>query len=457
MIRPAEPDLRPSGCDCDNCRGGDLPATPFLAPRVAHGMLLGEDDFRYLIGYPRGKHLLHQAWLHGAGVVWGYPVRLSGLNYLVIGPGLAIDPRGRDLENTATTPPVDLDRYVTEWTKEGRIPEPAGGCRPITVEAHVVAEFEGCLTDAVPAVADPCDVTRSHDEYSRVIERARVRVRYGPAPERLAGRHRRVRMLLGVLPIDDSDAGQQVRTARDAVLAAADRAVELERQVWLMACRDGLALGPAKEDWLPQPEEDAAVVLAGLRITLENVDDRWSFAEKPVVVDECVRTTLLPTDVLTSLAAALAPGLLGAAATAEEGPRVDPAGVIFEDGRRTLVIPVTADLVGGTVRGNVQITTHSGSGGDRWVDEDVYDAQYEPKRTAIVVRLAYSLDDRPAGTLVRMRVRGTGGKPVMGTDPLLPLAGVVGRPSGDPVAGADAVWTFLNEPGPAPAEKEASA
>jgi len=227
--------------------------------------------------------------------------------------------------------------------------------------------------------------------------------------------------------------------------------------VWLMACRDGLALGPAKEDWLPQPEEDAAVVLAGLRITLENVDDRWSFAEKPVVVDECVRTTLLPTDVLTSLAAALAPGLLGAAATAEEGPRVDPASVIFEDGRRTLVIPVTADLVGGTVRGNVQITTHSGSGGDRWVDEDVYDAQYEPKRTAIVVRLAYSLDDRPAGTLVRMRVRGTGGKPVMGTDPLLPLAGVVGRPSGDPVAGADAVWTFLNEPGPAPAEKEASA
>ena len=86
MIRPAEPDLRPSGCDCDNCRGGDLPATPFLAPRVAHGMLLGEDDFRYLIGYPRGKHLLHQAWLHGAGVVWGYPVRLSGLNYLVIAP-----------------------------------------------------------------------------------------------------------------------------------------------------------------------------------------------------------------------------------------------------------------------------------------------------------------------------------------------------------------------------------
>jgi hypothetical protein len=35
----------------------------------------------------------------------------------------------------------------------------------------------------------------------------------------------------------------------------------------------------------------------------------------------------------------------------------------------------------------------------------------------------------------------------MGRDPLLPLAGVLGRPPGDPKEGRDAVWCFVNDPG----------
>jgi len=59
-------------CSCGNCT--DLPVTPFEALRVSYGMLLGEDDFRVLMGNPRGKQQLHSAWLHGSGVVWGYRV-----------------------------------------------------------------------------------------------------------------------------------------------------------------------------------------------------------------------------------------------------------------------------------------------------------------------------------------------------------------------------------------------
>ena len=41
-----------------------------------------------------------------------------------------------------------------------------------------------------------------------------------------------------------------------------------------------------------------------------------------------------------------------------------------------------------------------------------------------------------------------GGKPVMGADPLAPLAGLVGGPPGTEHDGHDAVWTFRTEPRP---------
>ena len=50
-------------------RDADLPVNPFLALRARFGMLLGEDDFLTLMGNGRGKLMLHNAWLHGSGVV----------------------------------------------------------------------------------------------------------------------------------------------------------------------------------------------------------------------------------------------------------------------------------------------------------------------------------------------------------------------------------------------------
>ena len=74
-------------CTCGDCSTGDLPVNPFEALRVSYGMLLGEDDFRALMGNPRGKQMLHSAWLHGSGVVWGFGVRVDGLS-LTYRPGL---------------------------------------------------------------------------------------------------------------------------------------------------------------------------------------------------------------------------------------------------------------------------------------------------------------------------------------------------------------------------------
>ena len=91
-----------------------------------------------------------------------------------------------------------------------------------------------------------------------------------------------------------------------------------------MACLDGVDLHPIPEDehaygWFPYEEEDAAVVLAEIDITLHSRDDCWEFDEEPVV-RPCVRTTLLPTDVITSLTAGLAPELLGSPTAVPHGP-----------------------------------------------------------------------------------------------------------------------------------------
>ena len=54
------------------CDGDDLIADdPYTALHFHFGMLLGVDDFETEQAYHRAKHCLHQAWMHGPGVVWG--------------------------------------------------------------------------------------------------------------------------------------------------------------------------------------------------------------------------------------------------------------------------------------------------------------------------------------------------------------------------------------------------
>lgn len=75
---PTDPAHGGGPCGPGPCGGDELPVNPFLALRVAFGMLLGEDDFRVLMGNPRGKLMLHNAWLHGPGVVRGLGVARDG-------------------------------------------------------------------------------------------------------------------------------------------------------------------------------------------------------------------------------------------------------------------------------------------------------------------------------------------------------------------------------------------
>ena len=120
-------------CSCGNCT--DLPVTPFQALRVSYGMLLGEDDFRVLMGNPRGKQMLHSSWLHGSGVVWGYRVGTEaaevGRLLLRVSPGLGVDGLGREVELQASAC-LNLQDWLqgAATTRRTRTAAAAAPCTP---------------------------------------------------------------------------------------------------------------------------------------------------------------------------------------------------------------------------------------------------------------------------------------------------------------------------------------
>src|SRR5258708_5274147 len=91
------PDM--ASCLAQSGDGGELlPLSPFYALYYHFGMLLGVDDFETEQAYHRAKMRLHNAWLHRAGVVWGFDVRQDlTRGELRVLPGLALDAAGHEL------------------------------------------------------------------------------------------------------------------------------------------------------------------------------------------------------------------------------------------------------------------------------------------------------------------------------------------------------------------------
>lgn len=430
------------GCSCGDCGTGDLPVNPYEALRVSYGMLLGADDFRAMIGNPRGKQMLHSAWLHGSGVVWGFDVCRDGLLALRVSPGLAIDGLGRELSSEATQ---CLD--LREWLKTYDHPGNQDGCERRTVHACVVAEFGCQLSRPVPTLANPCDITREHDDFSRVLENASISLRPGDCTG-WARPYHRVRVLLGLDEVGPDDpSGQEGMDARDKVsrAPAEERTGLLLQQFRRLAALDGTQLRPATEPgatdltYFPVIEPDAAVPLACVTLDLRDADGCTTIED--VCADLTCRAALLPTATIQEFACALAAGVIGDTAVPDAGgPRVRADDADWSPDRRRLYLPVTAALNPGSLRRAVRITSLSQRG---WVDEDIDAVRYEADPPAIVIELA----DRPVNPLIRVIVRGTGSTPVYGEDPAVPLAGTSGAgPPGTAGDGHDAVMTFDNRP-----------
>ena len=435
-------------CGCDSCCGGDIPVNPFVALRVAYGMLLDEDAFKTMMGNPRGKQMFHSAWLHRSGVIWGYRVCLDGELVIKVKPGAALDKMGRELLLESS---MCLD--VRDWVRAQKLDGPQEGCRTTTIDACLYVEFNCCPTSPVPTLSNPCDVTRKHDDYSRVVETVKLELRPGPCCDPPEIYHR-VRVLLGLDDVGDCDEAGKEAVIAAMVVASADsdrRAQELLYQFRRMAALDEMELSPPVRDGepcrslFPALDECAGVVLAKVKIDIKEEGGCTEVVK--VDVDPLVRRTLLPTATIQELTCGRAPALLGEDSAADAGgPRVIRESVALTHSGRRLEFKVTAPLVPGSVRRAIAITSLSTRG---WVDEDIDTIHYDPDELTVTVHLA----DRPINPVLRLIVRGTGPTPVYGIDPVVPLAGLLGGPPGSADNGIDAVVSF---PNPLDAEEEAS-
>ncbi|RZU11349.1 hypothetical protein EV645_6515 [Kribbella rubisoli] len=445
----------------------ELPLWPFQDLRVASGMLLGTEDFHVMLGNPRGKMRLHQAWLHGSGVVWGLPVTCDKM-IIDVGPGLAIDGRGHELRIEARQC-RDLGLWANEWLKAHRAASGPGGCGCSTptpdlqdpdddgcgththnARVYVVLQAEFCLDRMVPALADPCDTTREHNEASRVLETARLDLVETVGDEWLP--YPRLRALFGLEP------GSKHAEPNGVVALAAERIANAEPdqrakvlldEARCLAAADVTELEPPTEpgsthpDLFPTEPAAAPVILA--RLDLKVADD--GCIELAAPIDICERRAILPSRTIQELLCGDAFGAGSAAAA--RGPRLEDNPTWTSD-LKEFSFRLTKPAVPGSEESAVEVSSLSRRGLG-WAREETRRIWLDDDGRTVHVQLEHA----PSYATVRVIIRGTGRTPLYGRAPHVPFAGRTGVPPGLPGDGRDAVVTVeFNSLEPDDVEKE---
>lgn len=461
----------------DGCASA-LPSNPFYMPRYHFGMLLGVDDFETEQAYHRGKMRLHNAWLHGEGVVWGFrvdaPPREGGPGLrgeLRVLPGFALDAAGRELHLDATA-----CVSVAAWY-EARRDDPdhreyfeTAENGTVTFAGYVSACFRACLTRPVPAISEPCAGATGDTAYSRAHETVELRLVPGPLPER-AYPYPRLRLLFGLTGPRLDRRGDPLPEDRE-IVQERERIRTLDEDArppeWLavfrrLAALDEMDLGPAETPEVggatlfPAPD-DTCVVLARVAITLRARDGGFELASAEV--DNTVRPTHVATSTIQELLRGPVPVPASPEPGSEEeeaggggggigelapppsappatgaadagGPRIDPASVRLEG--EAVTFTATHRLSRASVQARA-FSVSSYDNRDGWHNLEIRNASVDG--TGKRVRL--DLYTGFGGNRVRIIARGTGSTPLLGSSGV-PLAGAVGGPPGSAHDGNDFV------------------
>ena len=415
-----------------------------------HGMLLGEDDFRTLMGNPRGKQMLH--WPGCTARAWsGASPSPRGKLELRVGPGLAIDGLGPGAAADAHRSPLDLKRLA------GREPRRRPGRLPATGrDACLVAEFDCCPAHPVPDPGRP--VRRDPDPRLPPGSWSRSGWPCGPGTARRAAAapYHGLRVLLGLdHPHRDDRIGRKAAAARtefasaapagaargllppSACLAARD-ATDRRRPAWREPTSRGLSGAGGRWPWSsPASRSTSGTATA---------------AHDPGVrLDDCSGATCTRCQELLCALAAWSLDRRGpephggrhgddhdrtARRTGE--PAGDPA-TRFAGTTTTGKLLRCQQAAGRPRCPAVTVTSLSERG---WIDDDVEPVRYEQPGSGSSTGCPRSPEP-----LVRLMVKGTGPTPVYGVEPAAPLAGVLGGPRGGRHDGHDAVVTVIDGPG----------
>jgi hypothetical protein len=426
-----------------------LPANPFTDLAVQFGMLLGVADFDALAANPRGKMRLHNAWLHGQGVIWGYPVSVdSPSRELRVGPGLALDAVGQELYLSVKSC-LDLGAWfdTTSADQSAGLTVTTNEDGSVSFDAYLVVRFAACLAQPVPAMTSPCDGSASDTAYSRVNETVELLLMPNQAPPRQVT-YPELRGLLGV-----PAAGQPDQIVQDALAAIAALPQNQRAQGWLDQLRTILAseiegMAPpgftntqAGSSLLFPVDEPADVVLAQLTgITLTPATGGTRTASV-TTIDTSVRWSHVPTATIAELLAAIgAPGQAGGTITDAGGPRIDPSTAAWAGD--SVVVGIIGTFLPGTLAAGTSVASIDPAEPNGGWTQLSYTSSFDPGSS----RLAFALTPPPAsGQWVRVLVRGTGASPVMGAPgaagaPPVAFAGVVGGPPSGAAAGADVAF-----------------
>ncbi len=157
------------------------PDTILLDPNkrvfYAHGLVLGVDEFVQEELYLLEKQRLHHRGLHGYGTVCGLALssRLEdGHVELVVGPGVAIDTRGREIR-VAEAQCARLDDWLIRHAEEvaAVLGSPPAGS-PLELPLYLVLRYSECTTDEVPVPSGPCQSLDRTSVPSRVADDFRL-------------------------------------------------------------------------------------------------------------------------------------------------------------------------------------------------------------------------------------------------------------------------------------------
>ena len=414
--------------------GGLLPASPFTALQFHFGMLLGVDDLETGQAYPRGKIRLHNAWLHREGVVWGLNVSFNARGELAVDRGLALDAAGHELhlDHEAC---LDLGQWFVKHKDDAdfTFTDEAGNKR-FTV--HVVAKFKACLTRPVPAIVEPCAGVENDTAYSRVFETIELLLRPGLSKPKDPGYHR-LRVLFQIEP--DSAPFADVQNERQTIQALP---IDQQPAAYLEALRRFAALDEI--DLKPQaatatepasifPEDPTEVVLADVADILiqPTASGDWTLVTPAPVPVVTVRPSHIATATIQELLCG--PVFLGGGGGPTPPPPPVPTGPTVV---KAVLAPKSISLTTSRAIEDATLDPEAFSvtdfdEDDGWSVVDIKAVNVQGDGT-----IKIDLKEAPAGSFVRLIVRGTGPTPLLAADNQQPL----GAPG---VGGADDGTDFV--------------
>jgi hypothetical protein len=396
-----------------------LPVNPFLAVRYQFGMLLGVEDFDAAEGYPRGKTRLHNAWLHGGGVVWGFDVQapqtspptdtsLSG--ELLVKAGLALDRVGHELylDQDAC---VDVGAWYALHKDEQAVKDVTEVDAPTGVvtlkELHVELSFAACLSRQVPAMSEPCDgAAGTSTAYSRARELVRLTLSPGLASSRVDD-YPTLRYLFGLGPAPANPTAHQAEAIASVNGGFSDQGqfLALYRQC---AVADETAMEAAsvpvlgKHSYFPVADEAPPLMLADLTGVKLAPQPGGAFKMTAVALDVNVRPAHVATSTLEELHCCAPTAPTASAEISAVDSRIT---------LKSLALPFDSSTVD---KKAFSVTGLTGAG---WTDLAIAQVGLDPADGSGKT-IAIALAAAPAsGSLVRLIARGTGSTPLLCVGP----------------------------------------